>query len=62
MMQEAIRKTLIFSVIAIIAGVCGCIAGAATGDTPPIIFGAVAITGGVVLAVMAALARRKGNH
>jgi uncharacterized membrane protein HdeD (DUF308 family) len=61
MIKEAIRKTLIFSAIAILAGVCGCIAGAATGDTPPIVFGAVAIAGGLILAVMAALARRKGN-
>ncbi|MEH0639717.1 MULTISPECIES: hypothetical protein [Streptomyces] len=62
MIEEAIWKTLIFSAIAILAGVCVCIVGAATGDTPPIIFGAVAIAGGLILAVMAALARRKGNR
>ncbi|MET7441385.1 hypothetical protein ACWERY_06670 [Streptomyces sp. NPDC004082] len=59
MITEAIRKTLIFSAIAIVAGVCGCIAGTATGDKPPIFFGAVAIAGGIILAVMAVLAKRK---
>ncbi|WP_330467922.1 hypothetical protein OG547_23385 [Streptomyces longwoodensis] len=60
--KEAVRKTLIFSAIAILAGVCGCIAGVATGDVPPIAFGAVAIAGGVILAVMAGLATREGNR
>lgn len=61
-MEEAIRNTLIFSAIAILAGVCGCIAGAATGDKPPIVFGAVAIAGGLILAVMAAFAIRKRSR
>ncbi|MEU3507069.1 hypothetical protein ABZ733_03965 [Streptomyces longwoodensis] len=61
-MKEAIRKTLVFSAIAILAGIGGCVAGAATGDVPPIVFGAVAIAGGVILAVMAALATRKGSN
>ncbi|MFK4116850.1 hypothetical protein [Streptomyces longwoodensis] len=58
--KEAIRRTLILSAVAIPVGVCGCVAGVVTGDTPPIIFGAVAIAGGLTLAVMAALATRKG--
>ncbi|KUN33628.1 hypothetical protein AQJ30_33300 [Streptomyces longwoodensis] len=61
-MKEAVRKTLTFSAIAILAGVCGCIAGVANGDVPPIAFGAVAIAGGGILAVMAGLATREGNR
>jgi hypothetical protein len=58
--KEAIRKTLILAAVVIPVGVCGCVAGAATGDMPPVIFGAVAIAGGLTLAVMVALATRKG--
>jgi predicted RND superfamily exporter protein len=60
--KEAIRATLIFSAIAILAGIFGCISGAATGDTPPIIFGSVAIACGLIMAVLVALAIRKGSR
>jgi hypothetical protein len=36
--KEAIQKTLIFSAIAIPADVCGCLAGVATDDVPPMTF------------------------
>jgi uncharacterized membrane protein HdeD (DUF308 family) len=61
-MNEAVRKTLIFSAVLILGGVCGCVAGASTGDTPPIVFGAAAIVSGTVLAILAVLARRKTRH
>jgi hypothetical protein len=60
--KGAIRKTLIFSAVAILAGVCGCLAGVATDDVPPTVFGAVAIAGGLILAVMAMLATRRDKR
>ncbi|WP_420036231.1 hypothetical protein ACN2WE_31970 [Streptomyces sp. cg28] len=61
-MNEAIKKTLAFSAILIVGGAVGCIAGVSTGDTPPVVFGAVAVACGLVLAVSSMLARRKTRN
>ncbi len=58
-MRDAIRGVRTFSVIAIIGGICACLAGAVTGDTVPIVLGVIAAAGGALLAVFAFLAHRK---
>lgn len=58
-MSEAIRRLGIFSAIAIIGGICACIAGNNTGDIVPIVLGVISAVGGVILAVIAFLAHRK---
>jgi uncharacterized membrane protein HdeD (DUF308 family) len=57
-MRSGVR---IFFAISIIGGICACIAGTLTGDTVPIVLGAIAAAGGVILAVFAFLARRKAR-
>lgn len=59
--REAVRKTVIFSTILVVGGLFGCIAGSATGDTPPIVFGGVAIVCGIVLGILSLLAHRKSR-
>lgn len=56
---DAIKRLGIFSAIAVVGGMCACIAGTVTGDAVPVVLGAIATAGGVVLAVLASLARRK---
>lgn len=58
-MDDAIRGTRNFAAIAILGGLCACMAGAVTGDTVPIVLGAVGTACGAVLAVLAFLAHRK---
>ncbi|MGY0019365.1 hypothetical protein [Streptomyces sp. cg35] len=61
-MNEAINKTLAFSAILVAGGAVGCIAGVTTGDTPPVVFGAIAVACGLVLTVFSVLARRKTRN
>lgn len=58
-MGDAIRNVRIFSAITIVGGICACVAGTVTGDIVPVVLGAVAVVGGVFLAVLALLAQRK---
>ncbi|MFF3345506.1 hypothetical protein [Streptomyces sp. NPDC002779] len=58
-MSDAIRGLATFSAIAIIGGICACIAGSITGDTVPIVLGVIAAVGGMILAVFAFLAHQK---
>lgn len=59
--DEAIRKTLVFSVFLVCAGSGGCLVGAVRGDVPSVVMGAVAAACGVLLGVLTLLARRKGR-
>lgn len=58
-MDDAIRGTRNFAAIALLGGLCACMAGVVTGDTVPIVLGAVGAACGAVLAVFAFLAHRK---
>jgi uncharacterized membrane protein YeaQ/YmgE (transglycosylase-associated protein family) len=58
-MNEAVKKTLIFAVVLIVGGLCGCVAGAVAGETPSIVFGTVGAACGVILATLSVLAHRK---
>ncbi|MGW5599481.1 hypothetical protein ACWEWL_10325 [Streptomyces rochei] len=60
-MTDAVRAVRIFSIILMVGGSSGCIAGVATGDAVPIVLGAIAVACGVILAVFAVLAGRKGK-
>lgn len=58
-MEDAIRGTRNFAAIALLGGLCGCVAGVVTGDTVPIVLGAVGAACGAILAALAFLAHRK---
>lgn len=58
-MSESVRTTLIFSAIAIAVGLGGCIFGFSSDGAPSIVFGSVALAGGVILAFLSVLAHRK---
>ncbi|MFF4018395.1 hypothetical protein [Streptomyces sp. NPDC001843] len=57
--NDAVRKTLVFSAILIVGGLFGCVAGLITGDVPPIVMGATGAACGVLLAAFSVLAHRK---
>jgi hypothetical protein len=58
-MDNAVRGTRILAAIALVGGICACIAGGVTGEAVPIVLGAVGAAGGAVLAVLVFLTRRK---
>ncbi|CAM5439055.1 hypothetical protein SCALM49S_04299 [Streptomyces californicus] len=59
--RDAVRAVRIFSIILMVGGLCGCVAGFATGDGVPKVLGAIAAACGVLLAVIAVLAGRKAK-
>ncbi|MFD4348590.1 hypothetical protein ACFWQ6_27595 [Streptomyces coelicoflavus] len=60
-MTGVVRAVRIYSIILMVGGLSGCIAGIATGDAVPMALGAIASACGVFLAVFALLAGRKGK-
>ncbi|MFH8799020.1 hypothetical protein ACH4F6_05375 [Streptomyces sp. NPDC017936] len=60
-MDDATRGVRIFSAVLIVGGTGACVAGTVTGDAVPLALGVIAAVSGVVLALLAFLARRRNR-
>ncbi|MEU6731802.1 hypothetical protein ABZ929_01110 [Streptomyces physcomitrii] len=60
-MEDAVRGVRAISAILIVGGMCACVAGIFTDDAVPIVLGFIAAVSGLVLAVLAFMARRKAR-
>lgn len=60
-MNDAVRKTLVLSVILIAGGLCACVAGLITGDVPPVVMGGTGTACGALLAAFSVLSHRRNR-